>query len=74
VRDQIWRIAMYFQPGERLSELVSVDEAPLGAGVGAGVMQPSLHRQELLEPLDVPSRDRQEAELGRRRSRRPFGV
>jgi len=58
---------VYVQPDKRLSKDAALDERALRPGMRAGVEQAALQAENLAESIDVPSRQRELAELQRRR-------
>ena len=61
--DDVGAVAVDFEPGERFVERRAVEQAALGAMGRLDVEQPVLQAENLLQPLDVAPRDRQQAEL-----------
>src|ERR687897_2259109 len=63
VRDGVRTIAMNLEPRQRLREGGPVEHAALRARGRVDFRQPLLDRQDLVQPFDVPPRDRQQPQL-----------
>src|SRR4029453_2778113 len=63
VLEEVGAAAVNFEPRERLVEHMALEDGALGPGRRAQVVQPRLEGEDLVEPLHVPPRDRQDAQL-----------
>lgn len=60
--DQLWRIAVDFEPRQRVAENRTMDETALDARVRGEVAEPPLQRKDLTKAFDVPAGERKVAE------------
>jgi len=67
VLDERRRLPVNFHPGQRVLEDAPMDERALRTRMRAEIAQPALQHERLAEALDVAARERQLAELQRRR-------
>src|SRR5262245_1625261 len=63
VLQQIRAPAVNLEPRQRLGEDMTMEHGALGAEGGAQIVQPRLQREDLMQPLDVAARNRQQAQL-----------
>ena len=62
VLDQLGRLTMNVEPGQRLLERPAMDQGAPRARREVGVHEPALQRQDLPKPLDIARAQRQHAE------------
>ena len=63
VRQHLGAVAVDFEPGQRVAEDVAMEQSALRLEGGPQIHQPRLHREDLVQPLDVAARHRQDAEI-----------
>ena len=60
--DDVWRVAVNFQPRERFQKNAPMRERSLCAGACVDVVNTTLKVENLLKPLDVATRERELAQ------------